>query len=198
MSYTRPNITARLLRSPAGFTLVEMLGVMVIISILMAVAVPTYMSHKEGARLSVTHQNMKQISDLVELAREENDATLLQITGDPAGNSANSCARAGGLFKTGKVADAAWRGTACGTAWTNVIKKLAPYSSSEATVEKLFTDGWGRGILLDENEYDGVWGCTRNDYLYSGGPDGLMDFYRIDYRNPDKSLARPLGFSGLC
>ena len=53
-------------RAEGGFTLIELLVVMIIISILMAVAVPTFLSQKNNALKSKATANIKQIVTAME------------------------------------------------------------------------------------------------------------------------------------
>lgn len=53
-------------RSEAGFTLIELLVVMIIIAILMAVAVPTFLSQKNSALKTQATANIKQVITAIE------------------------------------------------------------------------------------------------------------------------------------
>src|SRR5688500_11309025 len=55
-----------------GFTLIELLVVMIIIAILMAVAVPTFLSQKQNAVATKTKSNIKQIVTAIESCAASN------------------------------------------------------------------------------------------------------------------------------
>jgi hypothetical protein len=173
---------------------------MVILAILMGAVINVYTSQKELARETVTEQHLDQASKLIVEARDESQMTLLQITGDADGNSGNQCNRSadGKSFETGNTKDPAWLASGCGQAWLNLVTKLAPHADSLAYTKQVFTDGWGRGILADENENDGVWGCERPDYLFSGGRTGKMSYYKVMRKNDDKSLSKGVPLSEYC
>lgn len=190
----------RLRAGQGGFTLVELLVVMVILSILMAGAITVYTGQKELARETVTEAHLDQASKLIIEARDDTESTMLMITGDADGNSGNQCDRTadGQSFQSGNVKDPTWLASNCGKAWLNMVTKLSVHADSLAYTKQVFTDGWGRGILADENENDGVWGCGRNDFLYSGGRTGRMSYFKIQRKNDDKSLSKLVPLSDYC
>jgi prepilin-type N-terminal cleavage/methylation domain-containing protein len=59
-------------RSEGGFTLIELLVVMIIIAILMAVAVPTFLSQKNNAQKTQATANIKQIVNAIESCASNN------------------------------------------------------------------------------------------------------------------------------
>jgi type IV pilus assembly protein PilA len=59
-------------REESGFTLIELLVVMIIIAILMAVAVPTFLSQKQNAIATKSKSNIKQIVNAIESCATSN------------------------------------------------------------------------------------------------------------------------------
>src|SRR5580700_11295771 len=68
-------MTRRRKRIRAGFTLVELLTVVLIIQILMCVALPLYLSVLLNAKLNTCRTNMATIANTVVAARVKNGAT---------------------------------------------------------------------------------------------------------------------------
>jgi prepilin-type N-terminal cleavage/methylation domain-containing protein len=143
----------------AGFTLIELLVVLIIMAILMAVAIPSYLGAKDTAR---TRQQMRTISTLAQQAKMDTNQPLSALTGTPC----SDCACRGAALPL--VESPGFLGSACGRAWSNVAEALAPWIGSEDMARKLFTDGWGRPILLDENEGERNY-CLDEDQLTSMG-----------------------------
>ena len=65
------NLSTR--RSAKGFTLIELLVVTLILSILMAVAIPLYLSSIKDARIKTCRANMQTIANAVQAQRAKND-----------------------------------------------------------------------------------------------------------------------------
>ena len=61
--------TLNIRRSAKGFTLIELLVVTLILSILMAVAIPLYLSSVNDSKLKTCHANMQTIANAVQAAR---------------------------------------------------------------------------------------------------------------------------------
>ena len=58
-------------RDKSGFTLIELMAVIIIIGILAAIVVPGYMSHTEKARMNATKAQIKQIEGAINLFKME-------------------------------------------------------------------------------------------------------------------------------
>jgi prepilin-type N-terminal cleavage/methylation domain-containing protein len=56
-------------RKASGFTLIELLVVVLILSILMAIAMPLYLSSVSDSQLKTCHANMQTIANAVQAAR---------------------------------------------------------------------------------------------------------------------------------
>lgn len=175
-----------------------MVIVSVLAAILMAIAIPTFIGAREHGRESTTRDHLNQAVELMKLARDENRTVLHRVIQNPNGNSSHRCDRVGNDLKTGKPNDPAFQATPCYADWLNVVQKLTPYAPSEQYVRNVFTDGWGYAILLDENENDTAWHCTRPDYLYSAGKRGRINYFQVSQMNVDRSLAREIPHSRYC
>jgi prepilin-type N-terminal cleavage/methylation domain-containing protein len=87
-------ITRERSRSEGGFTLIELLVVMIIIAILMAVAIPTFLSQKNSALKTQATSNIKQVVNAIESC-----AAQIPQGGykDPAAGSTYDCSTAATL-----------------------------------------------------------------------------------------------------
>jgi general secretion pathway protein G len=63
----------RICKSEKGFTLVELMIVIIILAVLTGIAVPSYMALRNRARESATESEMKNIATAVELHQADNE-----------------------------------------------------------------------------------------------------------------------------
>ena len=135
-----------------GFTIVELLIVVVVIAILAAISIVAYNGIQERARQSKINTDIAAIMKAVQAARAAESKTLSQITGSTATGS-NCWVQPDG---TDLAALASTHGC-----WTQYQQTLSLIGAAGGANLSRLVDPWGRPYLIDENEGESG-GCLRD------------------------------------
>ncbi len=143
-------------RARHGFTLIELLVVISIIGLLASILMISLGHARTKAKTSRAQQDLMQIMKAIELARDDQNKNLKDITGNNCSDC--GCRSAGDLRNIPNTAP-------CASTMNTQFAKLG--------FVKAPRDPWGSPYLMDENEGEGGCDTTRKDHIYSAGPDGI-------------------------
>jgi len=155
-----------LLFSQKGFTLIELMVVVAIIGVLASASLSSVNEARLNAQYTIARTNIKQLADLVEVAKGTQMQTLPQITG----SFCSECACRSGSLPTPNIRDYP-PSHACFTAYQNVMNTLNNATNGVYTIKNLPLDPWGAPFLFNENE--GESGLCIMDNISSAGPNGI-------------------------
>ena len=151
-------VTEKNPNSRNGFTLVELLVVISIIGVLASIVMVSVNSVRASARMTRAKADLQQIMKAIEIARDNSNATLMEITSEDC-SDCGPCRGAGDLRNIPDTHP-------CAATMNTQFQKLG--------LPRAPRDPWGAPYLIDENEGEDV-PCipTRLDHIYSAGPDGI-------------------------
>lgn len=137
-----------------GFTIVELLIVIVVIAILAAITIVAYNGIQTQARDSKIKSDLANIEKAVMVARNNTGLTFREITG--TGYTASPCV----TLPAGTDLAALDSSHAC---WTRYTASLGAISDESGINVRGTVDPWGRPYFIDENE--GENGNCSLDYM---------------------------------
>lgn len=134
-------------RNVRGFTIVELLIVIVVIAILAAITIVTFNGIQERARIAQAETELKALSSAVRIARIQNERVLMQITGDD--HTKSSCMQSANVVRADL--DTLSKSHTC---WTDYVAAIEAIEVASETPLEGLKDGspWGGPYLIDENE----------------------------------------------
>ena len=159
-------------RKAHGFTIVELLIVIVVIAILAAISVAAYTSVQERAKTSRRNSEMAQLLKAITLARTATGKTLGEITGSYA--SISACVNTG-PNPDGLESKDLLKTSSC---WARYYINLDKISAASGVDLSSFRDGDARGnpYMWDENEGEGGNYCSTDGqirYFNGNGVDNI-------------------------
>lgn len=142
----------------AGFTIVELLIVVVIISLLASMTVVAYRGIQDRAWLAEAASDISTITKAITLARSNTGQTLAQITG--SSGTAYECTHQDGSNSTDENQDLATLPSSH-LCWVRYASAMNAISTAAQVNIRNIKDPWGRPYYIDENE--GVsGGCSKD------------------------------------
>jgi len=167
--------------SPHGFTIVELLVVIVVIGILAAITIVSYSGIQTRAQISKINDDLALLSKAIQAARIVNGKTLLQMDG--YNYSAGRCTS----HASGTDLAALPRTDIC---WSQYLADLNAISQASGISVQNLVDPWGRPYSIDENEGESG-GCSKDFINVFSYPYVANTWY------PDISINVPLsGYTG--
>jgi prepilin-type N-terminal cleavage/methylation domain-containing protein len=134
-----------------GFTIVELLIVIVVIAILAAISVVAYSGIQQRAKASAAKSDLRNFAKAIEAARGATGKTLLGVTGD--GNSSSSQSR-----------------------MNNSIDDISAASGIDISSLKA-GDPWGNYYRMDENEGESSPTDCRQDRIWSASDSSIVIYF---------------------
>ena len=168
-----------------GFTIVELLIVIVVIGILAAISIVAYTGIQDRARASKISSDLRNLQQAVTIARQNENKTLLQITGSSA--TGESCWYLASGTNLASLADT----HAC---WADYRQALDRISVASGMDVRSLKDPWGRPYLIDENEGENGTGCLRDTIGVYSNP--FVQGWGVQTDYSSKHNVPRVGFTG--
>ena len=154
-------------KTVSGFTIVELLIVIVVIAILAAISVVAYNGIQDRARASRVNTDLENLEKTIQLARLSSSKVLGQITG-------SNCSRCSCPYTAGDMTDYSTL-PKTHNCWLRYNALLDAIEAASGTSLSWIRNGdpWGAPYSIDENEGESG-GCGK-DLIWSFGPSKTMN-----------------------
>lgn len=143
----------KMLKNKEGFTIVELLIVIVVIGILAAITIVAYNGVQDRAKQSKINSDLAQIEKAIITARTLTGTPLYKIT-----NSTYTAAACASLPNGTDLSDK----TVAADCWGNYMNALNKISTASGVNITNMADPWNRPYVIDENEDVGSGTCSHD------------------------------------
>lgn len=142
-------------RHGAGFTIVELLIVIVVIGVLAAISAVAYNGVQDRARQSKYNSDLSVLQKAIEIARTTNNSNLFTITNTYTEEYCMNKATGTNLATLVKT----------DLCWSKYIEALDDVSTISGVNVRNIVDPWGRPYYFNENEGEGAWATCNRDII---------------------------------